>query len=440
MVVWQGTYGHWMIVYNFRKVAQKKKIMEEHQEELQRKPRIVWATPYCLLDTSSGASISAREMLRQLVVNGYEVSVFGATVFDSESGLTKFPDNWKTLIGKEEIILLNDPPLEHRLLVTVSTVRSLMTAYEADRWYALYVGLLDTFKPDLVLFYGGMSLDLLISDAARERKIPCAAYLANGNYSGKRWCRDVDLIITNSQANSDYYARKEGFTSIPVGVFIDPAPVVSLEHTRKNILFINPSLEKGAVIVIQLALLLEKTRPDIKFEVVECRGSWQELVRQVTKHYGEQREALDNVIVKPNTNDMRPVYGRARLLLAPSLWWESAGRVVVEAMLNGIPAIVTDRGGLPETLGIGGIKVQFPEECYEEPYTYVPKLAILEPLVEKIVQFYDDDVFYNDYVARALHEGKRSLSMEESTNRLMNAFRPFIQKAYMMSDRHTTPG
>ncbi len=372
--------------------------------------------------------MSAREMLRQLVFNGYEVAVLGATIFDSEKGLSKFPEDWKKIIGMEEIILVQDSPLEHRLLVTARTARLLMTAHEADRWYALYIELLDTFKPDLVWFYGGQTLDLLIPDAAKERGIPCAAYLANGSYIGKRWYRDVDVIITNSQANSDYYARQDGFTSTPVGVFIDPVTVVAAEHTRNNILFINPSLEKGAGIVIQLALLLEKRRPDIKFEVVESRGNWQALVQQVTTHYGDPREALDNVIVIPNTTDMRSIYGRARLLLAPSLWWESSGRVVVEALLNGIPAIVTDRGGLPEMLGNGGIKVQFPEECYEKPYTSFPKLAILEPLVQKIIQFYDDEDFYNEFIARAEHVGKTSLSLEQSTTRLIEAFLPFLQK------------
>ena len=58
-----------------------------------RKPRVLWANSYCLLDTSSGASISVREMLLQLAVNGYEVAVLGATVFDSEKGLSKLPSN-----------------------------------------------------------------------------------------------------------------------------------------------------------------------------------------------------------------------------------------------------------------------------------------------------------------------------------------------------------
>ena len=35
----------------------------------------------------------------------------------------------------------------------------------------------------------------------------------------------------------------------------------------------------------------------------------------------------------------------------PSLWLESFGLVAAEAMLNGIPVLASNRGGLPETIG-----------------------------------------------------------------------------------------
>jgi len=50
------------------------------------KPRILWANAYCLMDTSSGASMSVREILKQLAVRGFDVCILGATNFDSESG------------------------------------------------------------------------------------------------------------------------------------------------------------------------------------------------------------------------------------------------------------------------------------------------------------------------------------------------------------------
>mgnify|MGYP000893367675 CR=1 len=63
-----------------------------------------------------------------------------------------------------------------------------------------------------------------------------------------------------------------------------------------------------------------------------------------------------NVEVHPGTGDMREVYGRTRVLLAPSLH-ETWGRVGVEAMASGIPVIAHPTPGLRESLGEAGVFV-----------------------------------------------------------------------------------
>lgn len=395
----------------------------------ERKPRILWANACCLLDTSSGAAMAVREMLRQLALRGYEISVLGATTFDAGSGTSRLKEHWAGMKSKQGgLFIVNDGPLIHQLLITSSTRRDEMTAKEEASWHSIYTAALDRIKPDLLFYFGGFTLDLLIADEARARGIPVAAYLANGNYNGGRWCRDVDLIITNSRATAEMYAKKEGYVTAPVGPFVDPEWVVAKKHSRERLLFVNPSHEKGAGIVIQLALLLEKRRPEIRIEVVESRGNWSELVRVVTGHLGEEREHLNNVIITPNTDDMRPVYGRARLLLAPSLWWESMGRVLVEAMMNGIPAIITDRGGMPEMVQDAGVKLELPPEMFEAPFLKLSSLKGLEPLVDVILKFYDDRTLYDAYVKRAYHVAKTRHSLQSSTQRLIEALSPLLEK------------
>jgi len=395
----------------------------------QRKPRILWANVYCMLDTSSGASMAVREMLRQLVLRGFEVGIVGATVFDVERGIYRLKEHWDEIKNKKgQFINVNDGPLKHQLLITANTARDAMTSREEGLWHGYYVRTLDQFKPDLVFYYGGQALDYLIAQEARSRQIPVAFCLVNGNYSGSRWCQDVDLIITDSQATASMYAQKEGYKIVPVGAFINPGPVLAQKHSRKRVLMINPRPEKGAAVVIALAVLLEKRRPDIVFEVVESRGKWDDLVKMVTSSLGEARDSLDNVVVTPNTDDMRPIYGRARMLLAPSLWWESGGRVSAEAMMNGIPAIVTDRGGMPEMIQDGGIKVRFPEACYQAPYLQIPEQEHLAPMVDIIIRMYDDPAFYDNYAQRALKVGRTLHSLQTSTQRLLAAFAPLLQK------------
>jgi len=397
-------------------------------ERNRRKPRILWASISCLLDTSSGASITAREMLRQLSLHGCEVAVVGAMIFDSEKGVSRLPENWKVNIKDKIFYQLSDASLVHKLIVTKSTRRAEMTSLEADLWFGFYEQMLESFRPDLLFFYGGQTLDLLISNEARSRGIPAVAYIVNSNYKGGRWHRDVDLVITDSNATAAFYERQKSIKPVPVGTFIDPSTVTALEHRRRNLLFINPSIEKGAAIVVQLALMLEKRRPDIQFEVVESRGNWQTLLRHISGQLGDPREQLGNVMVTSNRSDMRPVYGRARLILVPTLCWESGSRVLAEAMLNAIPAIVTGSGGSPEMIGSGGITVNFPEACYEKPYNRLPAMELLMPLVDKIIQFYDDEAFYNDYVERARHSGVTLHHIDKSTKRLLDALQPLLEK------------
>ena len=385
-----------------------------------RKKRILWANPYCLLDLSSGASMAVREQLIQLHKNGYEIAILGATIFDSPTGITRLKEHWERIQrSKQPSVVVNDGPLSHQLVKTRSTVRAHMRADEEARWYQFYIKLLDQFKPDLVYYYGGRTLDLLIGDEAHARGIPVAAYLANGNFSGTRWCRDVDLILTDSHATAKMYKEKDGIDVTPIGPFIDPTYVIAKQRNPQNVLLVNPSLAKGAAIVIRLAMMLEEERPDIKFEVVQSRGNWEALVRQVTKKFGRERSSLSNVILTPNTRDMRPIYGRAKVLLALSLWWESYGRVAAEAAMNGIPVIATDRGGLKEASGQDAHLITLPKIYYEPPYTKLPIDDDLKPIAQKLLEIYKNAA-YNQTTSKH-HGSKLPHSIGKSLQRLNQA-------------------
>lgn len=404
----------------------KKTSLSESQK---RKPRLLWANPFCLMDTSSGASMSVRKMLHQLVAQGYDVQILGATIFDNPKGMRTLKEKFYDLRGYlHQLVEVEDELLTHQLVVTQRSVRPHMTAHEEGLWYSQYNYLLDTFKPDVVWFYGGQVLDLLISNEARARGIPSAAYLVNQNYMSSRWCRDVDLIVTDTQATSEMYRRKVGFFPQPVGKFIDANEFVAKSHERERLLFINPSWPKGASVFVQLAEKLERERPDIVLEVVEARADWSSVLRDTTQRMGCERSYLNNVQVTPNTSDMCDPYSRARVLVAPSLWWESGARVLAESMLNGIPAIVSDSGGNREMVKEGGWVIELPPESFEKPYKHLLNEIELQPLFDAVVTLFDDDLIYESYVEKALNVGRLQHSIEVSTNRLTAAFLPLVKQ------------
>ena len=394
-----------------------------------RRPRILWASVYCLLDTTSGAAMAIREMLRQLVLRDIEVEVLAATVFDDERGqrrIAAHTDFFKANLGS--VVKVEDELLTHQLLITASTQRDAVTSGELGLLFQHYHKLLNTFRPDLVFFYGGQTQEYLIADEAKQRGIPVVAYLAIGGFQGKWWCRNVDLILCDSMATARFYAETQSYGVTPIGAFIDSAQVIPAEHSRQRILFVNPTLEKGVAVLIQLALMFEQRRPDIVFEVVESRGGFADVLRRVTSALGNPRETLTNVIVTPNTDDMRPVYSRARLIIVPSLCWDSGARVLAEAMLNGIPALVTDHGGSPEMIRDGGLKFELPPEFHAPPYDRIPLPAMLEPLVAAITRFFDDPGYYLETAQRALAVGQTLHKLDTSTQRLLQAIEPWLAK------------
>ncbi|HEY5378446.1 MAG TPA: glycosyltransferase, partial [Pseudolabrys sp.] len=66
-----------------------------------------------------------------------------------------------------------------------------------------------------------------------------------------------------------------------------------------------------------------------------------------------------NVTVRPPAKGADAIYGSTKVLLAPSRYQEAWGRVASEAQINGIPVLASNRGGLPEAVGPGGVCLDY---------------------------------------------------------------------------------
>ena len=386
---------------------------------MSRPPRVLWVTRYCLIDYTSGAALSAREMLHQLASRGWEVEVLGATIFEKGEGPPEIRKRLNKVDKPGTLVSYSDGPLKHIWVKTESPQMRDMRIHELDKLLSLYLNRLEKWHPDIVWLYGGKTFELLALGDAKRSGAATAFYLVNGSYKGKRWHQDVDLILTDSQATSGLYHKTQGIDLQPVGTFLRKQTIVPSYHVRSHVTFVNPKPDKGAFLVAQMAMALERRRPDIQFEVVESRGTWGEIVRRITAKQGHQRDSLSNVLVTPNTTDMRPIYGRSRVVLSPSLWWESGNRVLVEAMLNGIPAIVTNRAGPPEMIGDGGIAITLPESFHKPPYSRLLPLDALASITGMIEQMYDDEAGYQSMVEDAVKAGEERHDIEHNTDRLI---------------------
>ena len=131
---------------------------------------------------------------------------------------------------------------------------------------------------------------------------------------------------------------------------INPA-FYSTPTTGEFVTMINPYNEKGFELAVQIA----RECNEIPFLFVE---SWM-LNDEHRAEIERTLAPLGNATLESRTSDMKTVYGRTRILLAPSKWEEAWGRVASEAHCSGIPVVGSRRGGLPEAIGDGGLVLDY---------------------------------------------------------------------------------
>jgi glycosyltransferase involved in cell wall biosynthesis len=202
-----------------------------------------------------------------------------------------------------------------------------------------------TFRPDLVVVQGYTWPRLAARFA--QLGLPVLVYLHSADEVAKLAELPPDGGI-GLLLSSGYLA-----SLLPAGVAATVMPPLVLperyrvEPERKVVTYFNPQRGKG----LDVAIRLVQARPDVTFEFVLGRHAPPADWRELDFVPGRFR----NVVVAGPFTDMMPVYRRSRLILMPSRWAESWGRVVTEAQLSGIPVLASNRGALPDTVGAGGV-------------------------------------------------------------------------------------
>ena len=139
---------------------------------------ILFASPHCLLDGSSGAAISLLTLLRHLATRGARVTSLSATIFDADAGRTAAPGPPANHPALRFFEVRRDG-IRHLLLPTRHPARSMMNALEAEHFEAQFHAVLQRAPPDVMITYGGLVLERRLLHEARRRGVRTVFYLAN---------------------------------------------------------------------------------------------------------------------------------------------------------------------------------------------------------------------------------------------------------------------
>ena len=276
----------------------------------------------------------------------------------------------------------------HRVPITVirleSTRHTRQSPEEVRNVLEFFEKFLDANAPDVMITYGGDPITHGMIRMARARRIPVVFMIHNFGYRNAKLFPDVDYCIVASE-----FARRQYRDTVGLDCQTLPYPVdwdrVTVENREPRfVTFVNPCLEKGVYAFARIADELGRRRPDIPLLVVESRGT-----RDTLAACGIDPNAHGNITFMPHTTDCRRFWSLTKIALMPSLWWENQPLVAIEAMINGIPVIGSDRGGIPETLGESGFALPLPERL--TPATkIVPSAEEVEPWVETVIRLWDD--------------------------------------------------
>ncbi len=373
--------------------------------------KIAFLAANALHDNTSGAALSLLTMLRALARRGWDCRSLTATVFDvppqQPEELVQALEGWGLQIRGQ--IKGTHVPLwhgsgdgvSHTLMQTNSKRRLALSPMDELLFLNLARSWMAEIKPDVVLTFGGMVLDGALRRAAREFGATVVFYLANPSYNNRYTFMDVDRIITNSSVTAQLYAERLKVKAENVGLYVDPGRFVAAERRPDYVTFINPVGEKGVALFLRLVMMAKERAPDMRFLVVESRGT----VSAALQRLNLDPALAERIATLPRQQDMREVYKQTRVLLVPSFWFEAAGRVLIEAVANGIPVIATDRGGIPETLAGGGMLLDVPPACVSN-YWHMPTEEEADPWWQALHALHADPEHYQTMEERARVAGQ----------------------------------
>ncbi len=405
--------------------------------------KIAFVSPHCVLDYASGAATATRDGLHILTEQGFQCEAFCGTRFDAlqdgpiQDSLTERGERYeirKAKIGPYQgrLLFTTDGKLPVTLFESTSTRGGSMSASDARAFLTGCDIFLRRNRPDVVWTYGRDPVAVAVQRVASALGIPVLFTLYNFAYSERGAFEAVDCVAVPCEFSRRYYMETLGLACRVLPVVVNWKAAAVENWIPRYVTFINPQDIKGVYFFARIARELARRRPDIPILVTQGRsradalsapdlGLGPHLAGQFPIETECNGRNITTMPFAPDPQSFYPtVYSVTKLLLMPSLWNESFGLVAAQAMLNGIPVLASNRGGLPETIGDAGFSFDIPAK-YTPETREVPTAAELEPWVDTVIRLWDDTAEYERWSRAA-----RERAQQWHPDRLAPIYREFF--------------
>lgn len=384
--------------------------------------RFLLVNNHCISDPTAGVTQSLRTIVEWLTDAGHECHALTTARFESPVGFTieehlqrlgvdvprVHPARLRPPAGRRGAPSPGCPIVRYsvrRVPVTLVLTRhndeSRPDRAEALQFEAEFTRLLDRFRPDQLIACNAHPMIRTALSLARSRGVTTAFAVRGFGYYDPMYFADVNHAFTCSQFLTDVYKRKAGLHSTPLEPPIDWSTVLAPTDSRAFVTFVHPAPHKGLLLFARLADMLGSRRPDIPVLVVQSGQSGGAL----NAIPGIDFSQYPQIMAAPAVPSPADYFALTRILLVPSVWEEPFGRVAAEAMINGIPPLVGNRGSLPQVIGGdsadgGGGRVLPIPGWMTADTARLPSEQEVEPWFNAVCALWDDADLYASMAAR----------------------------------------
>ena len=240
-------------------------------------------------------------------------------------------------------------PVEYGVRYRLGGV-DIIAATHSPSFRAFFVAEKNAFRPDVIIASTDDPAQLLL-EAALEDPRAATVFLARATVAlpfgpdaaftsteKTEFLRRADAVIGVSEYVASYMRDCSGIPAIHVPIALpEPGPHPQVgSFDNQFVTLVNPCAVKGLVVFLALA----EAMPHLDFAAVPTWGATSDDLHRIKRH--------PNITILPKVDRINDLLARTRVLLVPSLWTEARSRLVVEAMLAGVPVIASNLGGLPE--------------------------------------------------------------------------------------------
>ena len=381
--------------------------------------RFLLVNNHCISDPTAGVTQSLRTIVEWLTDAGHACHVLTTARFEARVGFTieehlreRGVEVPRRANGRERpVVHYSVRQVPVTLLLTRHNDESRPNRDESAQFLREFERLSAAFEPDVLIACNGHPMIFEVMKRAHARGVVTAFAVRGFGYNHPKYFKDVDHVFTCSQFLSDVYQEQVGVASTPLEPPIDWSATVAPVDSRAFVTFVHPAPHKGLWLFARLADMLGARRPDIPLLVVQSGHS----AGALNAIPGLDFSKYPHIMAAPAVPTPADYFALTRILLVPSVWEEPFGRVAAEAMINGVPPLVSNRGALAHVVrgdfssGGGGRVLPIPGWMTPRTTT-LPSESEVVPWFDAVCELWDDAERYHSCSSRARQIGEERYS------------------------------